>query len=457
MKRGIPLSALRHWPTYMIETVSPLIAELKERAASGRPVTVGLVGAGQMGIDLLIQFRRMPGLRLGGVAVRSISDAIKTLEWCGYDRARIVEANSSAAIDQALEKNQFPITDDIAALAGAGHVDVLIDATGNPNTGATIALSAIEQGKHVVMLNVEADITIGRYLIDAARSAGVVYTGAAGDEPAATLELIGFAQSIGLEIVCAGKGKNNALDFDAVPADFEKEARERNMNARVLVEFVDGSKTMVEMVAIANCTGLVPDVPGMHGPNASRDELAHVLIPRADGGILSKSGCVDYSIGKGVAPGVFCIVKADHPRVTERIADLKVGKGPYFSLLRPFHLTSLEVPLTAARAVIHRRADMVQLTRPVAEACAVAKRTVRAGEILGKIGETQYRAWAMTYDEARTQNALPLGLAEHSRVLGDIRPGELLTYANCAPDESLLVTKLRRKLDERDAVRLAAQ
>lgn len=441
----------------MIETVSPLIAELQERAAAGRPVTIGLVGAGQMGIDILIQLRRMPGLRLGGVAVRNISQAIETLTWCGYDASRIVEANSPLAIDSALEKRQFPVTSDIAALAGSGHVDVLVDATGNPDTGANVALTSIEQGKHVVMLNVEADITIGRYLMDAARSAGVIYTGAAGDEPAATIELIGFAQSIGLEVVCAGKGKNNALDFNAVPADFEQEARERNMNARVLVEFVDGSKTMVEMVAIANCTGLVPDVPGMHGPSATRDELAHVLVPKEDGGILSKSGCVDYTIGKGVAPGVFCIVKADHPRVTERIADLKVGKGPYFSLLRPFHLTSLEVPLSAARAVLHRRADMVQLSRPVAEAVSVAKRDLAVGETLGKIGETQYRAFAMTYEDARSKQAMPLGLAEHGKVIRPIRAGEVLTYMNCAPDETLLVTRLRRKLDERDASRLAAQ
>lgn len=441
----------------MIETVSPLILELRDRASAGRPVTVGLVGAGQMGIDLLIQLRRMPGIRLGGVAVRNVPNAIATVAWCGYDAERIVEAHSSSAIDAAIEKGQFPVTSDIKALAGAGHVNVMIDATGNPNTGATVALTSIEQGKHVVMLNVEADITIGRYLVDAARSAGVIYTGAAGDEPAATIELIGFAQSIGLEIVCAGKGKNNALDFNAVPQDFENEARDRNMNARVLVEFVDGSKTMVEMVAIANCTGLVPDVPGMHGPSAERDELANVLIPKDDGGILSKSGCVDYSIGKGVAPGVFCIVKADHPRVTERIADLKVGKGPYFSLLRPFHLTSLEVPLTAARAVLHQRADMVQLSRPVAEAVSVAKRDLGVGEALGKIGETQYRAFAMTYHDARACNAMPLGLAEHGKVTRPVKAGEILSYDNCAPDESLLVTQIRRLLDEKDALRLAAQ
>ncbi len=135
----------------------------------------------------------------------------------------------------------------------------------------------MKHGKHVVMLNVEADITIGRFLREEADKAGVVFTGAAGDEPACTLELISFAQSCGFEIVAAGKGKNNPLKFDAMPEDYEAEAKARNMSPRMLVEFVDGSKTMIEMTAIANATGLVPDVPGMHGPSATREELAQVL------------------------------------------------------------------------------------------------------------------------------------------------------------------------------------
>jgi predicted homoserine dehydrogenase-like protein len=235
-----------------------------------------------------------------------------------------------------------------------------------------------------------------------------------------------------------------------VPADYEAEATARNMNARMLVEFVDGSKTMVEMVAIANCTGLVPDVAGMHGPAASRDELASVLIPKEHGGLLSRKGCVDYSVGKGVAPGVFCIVTTDHPRLQERMIDLKVGKGPYFTLFRPYHLTSLEVPLSAARAVLHRRADMVPLERPVAEAVTLAKRDLRPGEILGRIGETDYRAWAMTHAAARNANAIPLGLAQGAKVVKPIAAGTRLTYDNCVPDDSLLVTQIRRRLDQAD-------
>ena len=404
-----------------------------------------------MGTDVVVQLARMPGLRLGCVAEMRPPQAKAAAALAGFTDDRTVYAETPAAIDAAIEKGLVAITSDPQALARSGRVDVVIDATGNPNTGTDFALAAIANGKHIVMLNVEADITIGRHLYAAAKSAGVVYTGAAGDEPAATLELIGFAQSIGLEVVCAGKGKNNPLKWDAVPADYEAEARARNMNARMLVEFVDGSKTMVEMTAIANCTGLVPDVPGMHGPAATRDELASVLIPKEHGGVLSKKGCVDYSIGKGVAPGVFCIVTTDHPRLQERLIDLKVGKGPYFALTRPYHLTSLEVPLSAARAVLHGRADMVPLENPVAECVTIAKRDLKPGEILGRIGEEDYRAWAMTHAEARSANAVPLGLAQGAKVLKPVKAGERLSYDTCAPDESLVVTQIRRRLDQADA------
>ncbi|MBI2717349.1 MAG: homoserine dehydrogenase [Rhizobiales bacterium] len=434
-----------------IANVSPLVAELAVRAEAGRPVTVGLAGAGQMGTDLVVQLSRMPGLRLGAVAETDIPRAIDAALLAGHERARIVEAGNASAIDAAIEQDCLAVTPDLTALAAAGRIDVVIDATGNPNVGTAFALEAIAHGKPVVMLNIEADITIGRYLHEQARKAGVVYTGAAGDEPAAALELIGFAQSIGLDIVCAGKGKNNPLKFDAVPADYEDEARQRNMNARMLVEFVDGSKTMIEMVAIANCTGLVPDIPGMHGPAATREELASVLVPKSQGGVLSKTGCVDYSVGKGVAPGVFCIVASDHPRLAERMVDLKVGKGPFFTLFRPYHLTSLEVPLSAARAVLHQRADMVPLEHPVAEAVTVAKRDLAAGEVLGRIGETQYRAFAMTAAQARHAHAVPLGLAEGAKVTKAVKAGQYLTYENCVPDLSLIVTQIRKRLDQSDA------
>ncbi|TIO32557.1 MAG: homoserine dehydrogenase, partial [Mesorhizobium sp.] len=185
----------------------------------------------------------MPGMRIGAISEVRPQAAIDAALLAGHDRSDIVQAPNAPAIDRAIEGGKIAVTEDLHALAAAGRIDVIIDATGNPNVGTLFALEVMKNGKHIVMLNVEADITIGRFLKEEARKAGVVYTGAAGDEPACTLEIIGFARSLGFNIVAAGKGKNNPLKFDAVPADYEKEAAERNMNARMLVEFVDGSKT----------------------------------------------------------------------------------------------------------------------------------------------------------------------------------------------------------------------
>ena len=432
--------------------------QLLARQGEGRIVTIGLAGAGQMGTDIAVQCALMPGIRLGAISEIDGAAAARALDIAGHGTGR--KADSAAAVTRAIEDGAVALTEDYGALCAADGIDVVIDATGNPNIGALIALEAIRCGKHVVMLNVEADICIGRHLKREADRAGVVYTGAAGDEPACTMELIGFARSLGLDVVAAGKGKNNPLDPDAVPDDYADEARARDMNARMLVEFVDGSKTMIEMVAIANATGLVPDVPGMHGPVATQDELASILCPREDGGVLHRKGVVDYSIGKGVAPGVFAVVEARHPRVAERLADLKVGPGPYFTLMRPYHLTSLETPLSAARAAILGEADMVPLDHPVAECVAVAKRDLKPGDVLGMIGERDYRGFAMTWADARAEGALPLGLAERARVTRPIARGERITRAACVADDELVITRIRAELDaadERFAVAEAAE
>jgi predicted homoserine dehydrogenase-like protein len=201
------------------------------------------------------------------------------------------------------------------------------------------------------------------------------------------------------------------------------------------------------MCAIANATGLVPDVPGMHGPNAGRDELARVLIPREDGGVLSKKGVVDYTVGKGVAPGVFVVVEATHPRIIERMDDLHVGTGPYYVFHRPYHLTSLEVPLTAARIMLTGRPDMVPLPRPVAEVCAVAKRDLAVGAALDAIGETCYRSWTMLAGDARAAKAIPVGLLEGGKVTAPVKKGELLTRDNAVPDTTTRLYALRQAQD----------
>ncbi|MFC3206322.1 NAD(P)H-dependent oxidoreductase [Aquamicrobium soli] len=428
-------------------TLTGLARELAERASANRPVRIGVIGSGEMGTDLVTQGMLMPGISVCAISTRRPHTARNAIRVAYGDEAMAREADTPSKVNEAIEAGRIAITSN-EMLVTNPLIDVVIDATGKPGVAADFCLSAMEHGKHLVMMNVEADVTIGCLLKQEADRLGVVYSVGAGDEPSSCMELIEFATALGYTIVAAGKGKNNPLNHDAVPDDYRAEAERRNMNPRMLVEFVDGSKTMVEMCAIANATGLVPDVPGMHGPKADRDSLARVLIPREDGGLLAKKGVVDYTVGKGVAPGVFVIVEATHPRIIERMDDLHIGHGPYYSFFRPYHLTSLEVPLTAARIMLHGKPDMVPLPRPVAEVCAVAKRDLAAGETFDAIGETCYRSWTMTVGEARAQNAVPVGLLEGGKVLKPVRKGELLTTANALPDTTTRLYALRKRQDE---------
>ncbi|MBU1335256.1 MAG: NAD(P)H-dependent oxidoreductase [Alphaproteobacteria bacterium] len=420
--------------------------ELAARAETGKPIRVGVIGSGEMGTDLVTQMSLMTGIEMAAIATRRPHTALAAMTIAYGEDSRGKVADSPAQATAAIEAGKIAITS-AETLVTTPNIDVVIDATGKPGVAADYDLLAMEHGKHLVMMNVEADVTIGPYLKAQADRLGVVYSVGAGDEPSSCMELIEFVTALGLPIVAAGKGKNNPLKHDAVPDDYREEATRRNMNPRMLVEFVDGSKTMVEMCAIANATGLVPDVPGMHGPKADRDEMARVLIPKADGGILNRMGVVDFTVGKGVAPGVFVIVKATHPRIIERLDDLHIGHGPYYSFFRPYHLTSLEVPLTCARIMLHGKADMVPLPNPVAEVCAVAKRDLKPGESLDAIGETCYRSYTMTVVDSRAAGAVPVGLLEGGRTTAAIAKGELLTLANCTPDTTTRLHALRQAQD----------
>lgn len=428
------------------QTRMSLASALAERERAGQPVRVGLIGAGQMGTDIIVQCAQMPGMRIVAVAEPASMRAQEAFAIAGTERSasRLVETDDA---DQAYRSGAVAITRNYQSVCEADCVDVVIDATGNPNVGANVAMLAIAAGKHIVMMNVEGDVTMGAYLAAQAREAGVVYTLGAGDEPTATMELVNFVRSLGYPIVAAGKGKNNPFRIDAMPADYVEEATRRNMNPRMLVEFVDGTKTMVEMVALANAAGLVPDVPGMHGPAAELSRLDKVLCPREEGGILTRKGVVDFSVAKGVAPGVFVVAEMRHPRIRERMGDLHLGDGPYYTFYRPYHLTSIEVPLSAAAAVLFGESHMCPLPVPTAEVGALAKRDIAAGETLDAIGETCYRGFALSRTDAQDRNALPLGLAQGARAARAIAKGDYLTYENCAPDESLRIVEVRRAHD----------
>jgi len=429
-------------------SLTGLAKDLAVRADSGHPVRIGLIGSGEMGTDILARAGMMDGVEVAAISELDPAVAHRSVEIARRGRHLSVDVAGANALNAAVESGKTAVADSAEPLIESGLIDVIVDATGVPSVGAEIGLKAMEHGKHLVMMNVEADVTIGAYLRSEADRMGVVYSLGAGDEPSACIELIEFASAMGHRIVCAGKGKNNPLDVDATPDRYIAEAKERNMNPRLLVEFVDGSKTMVEMSAIANATGLVPDRDGMHGPAASARELATTFVPKRDGGVLSDIGRVDYSVGAGLAPGVFVVIEAEHPRLRERMRDLKMGDGPYFSFIRPYHLTSLEVPLTCARAVLYGKADMVPLDRPVAEVCALAKRDLAPGETLDQIGEYTYRAWSMEVSRARAARAHPAGLLTGGSVTRPIRRGELVTSDNVTLPRNSRIVELRRRQDE---------
>ena len=423
-----------------------LAKELATRAATGKPVRIGLIGSGEMGTDIVTRAAMMDGIEVAAISELRASNAHEAVSISCREEGHSQDAHSTGMLNNIVESGKTAITDNADLILESGLIDVVIDATGVPAVGAEIGLRAMERGKHLIMMNVEADVTIGAYLRNEAERLGVIYSLGAGDEPSSCMELIEFVTAMGHKVVCAGKGKNNPLNLEAIPDSYAAEAIRRNMNPRLLVEFVDGSKTAIEMAAIGNATGLIPDIDGMHGPAAGPKELTKVLIPEKDGGILSGVGKVDYSIGKGVSPGVFCIVEAEHPRIHERMKDLKMGDGPYYAFIRPYHLTSLEVPLTCARAVLHGKADMTPLDKPVVEVCALAKKDLQAGDTLDQIGEYSYRAWAMEVSRAQDAVALPAGLLTGATVTAPIEKGGLITAANAKLPDTRLV-ELRRRQD----------
>ncbi len=426
-----------------------LAKDLAARAATGKPIRIGLVGAGEMGTDIVSRVAHMSGIEIGAISELNPGAAARSVEIAYGVSGRSQEVSTADAANAAMEAGKVAVTANVDALLESGLIDVVVDATGIPSVGAEIGLRAMERGKHLVMMNVEADVTIGAYLRAEAERLGVIYSLGAGDEPSSCMELIEFVSAMGHRIISAGKGKNNPLNIDATPDAYNEEAVRRHMNPRMLVEFVDGSKTMVEMAAIANATGLIPDRPGMHGPACSRDDLNKVLVPQSAGGLLSSAeGRVDFTIGKGVAPGVFVVAEMDHPRIRERMEDLKMGTGPYFTFFRPYHLTSLEVPLTCARVVLYGKADMVPMARPVAEVCAVAKKDLAVGDTLDQIGEYCYRAWIMEAGEARAAAAIPCGLLTGAKVTAPIAKGGLITTANAAVPADSRIAVLRARQDK---------
>lgn len=418
---------------------------LQRLEEEGDPIRVGLVGCGQMGSGLAHVTKQTVGMNTVAISDIDVSRPLAALAAMGIPESDIKVANQVDEAEDALRAGKYLVTEDAVMLAKLESLDAVVEATGLTEVGSRVAWNCILHSKHVIMLNVETDVTIGPLLHRLAQKAGCVYTAASGDEPGVCKMLYNLAGTMGFEVVCLGKGKNNKIDFGATPDSCREEAESKSMNPKMLAAFKDGSKTMVELAAMSNATGLVPDVPGMHGVKADVPDLNKVFVPQEDGGILSRSGCVDYSTGK-VAPGVFAIVTSPDPRVRQDMAFYSMGPGPYYTLYRPYHLCAIETTTSIAEAVIYGESTIVS-KRMVSEVATIAKRNLKPGEIAGEIGSPDIFGRTYVFEDACAQKAIPLGLAPGGKVLKAIAKGSLLTEENFAPDSAKFVYELRKVQD----------
>jgi predicted homoserine dehydrogenase-like protein len=416
----------------------------------GRPVRVGLVGAGQMGTGLVAQVERIAGMQVAAIADVRQEQADAAFARAGAGTA--VHGDDPANLAEAIGNGRRVTVPD-ARLLTALPVDVIVEATGVPNVGAEVAFHALLAGKDVALLNVETDVTIGYLLGSIARRAGLVYTVCRGDEPTEAKKLVEYARDLSFEVICAGKGKNNPMDQTATPDSLAAEAAGKHMNPKMLCSFVDGSKAMIEMAALANATGLEVSTRGMYGPRTTVPELASVFRPRSDGGILDRPGVVDYCTGP-VAPGVFVTVHSDDPTIVAEMNYLSMGPGPYFALYRPYHLASIEAPLSVAEAVLDRTPSLQPVSWQ-AEVCAAAKRPLRAGEVIDGIGGATVYGVVDSAAVARDESLVPMGLLAGATVLRDVPRGAVLTTDDVQIDETSTIAVLRRLQDRLIAAELA--
>lgn len=410
-----------------------LYGELLEREQNGAPIKVGVIGAGQMGYGMVSQISTIPGMIVAGISDINL-DAAK----------RAADAyNASAA-----EKVNILTSTEFKEIVHSPNVEVIVDATGVPEAGAKISLETLIAKKHLVLLNVEIDITVGPLMKKLYDAADLIYTGSDGDEPAATVQMYEFAKSMGMEVLVAGKGKNNALKVSANPDSAQAEADSKGMNSHMLAAFQDGTKTMAEMNLLSNAIGYVPDVVGMHGISADLDGTVEKLNLKENGGILNSFGVVEYV--DGIAPGIFCIVKGQNEGVQHELNYLlKKGERDHHILFRPYHLCSLETPLTIARAVLEHDTAIVPLGAPISETVAVAKRDIKAGEKIDGIGGYCVRGVLETHADMKKNGNVPIGLVGGTSVAKrDIKDGAFLTIDDIELDGSTTVYKLRKLQDE---------
>lgn len=435
---------------------------LQQRAAAGKPVRVGLIGAGKFGAMYLSQAPRTPGIHLAAIADLSPARARESLARVGW----APERSSAKSFDDAVKQGTTFLTDDADGLIASPAVDVVIDATGSPAAGIHHALQCCAHHKHIVMVNVEADVLAGPYLARRAAEAGIVYSMASGDQPALIAELVDWARTIGLEVVCAGKGTKYLPIYHQSTPDTvwghygftPEQVAGGDFNAQMFNSFLDGTKSALEMAAVANACGLTPPADGLAFPPCGVDDLPHVLRPVSAGGILPQKGMVEVvsSLERDGRPvfrdlrwGVYVVFEApsDYVRDCFQQYGLKTdASGRYAAMYKPYHLIGLELGLSVASVAI--RGEATGATGDFrGDVAATAKRSLRKGEKLdGEGGHTVYGKLMPAADSLRIE-ALPIGLAHGVTLRNDVAAGQPVRWSDIDFDSGREAFRVRREME----------
>lgn len=416
---------------------------LRKRQSEGRPIRVGLIGAGYMGRGIALQIlTAVPGMQLVAVYNRHLADAQRAYTQAGIEHVRVVE--TPAQLEKAMHDGVCAVTENAFAICRAEGIDAIIEVTGTIDFGAEVILAAVAGGKHVVMMNAELDATLGPILRVYADRAGVLLSTADGDQPGVIMNLLRWVQSIGFKPVLAGNMKGLQDPYRTPETQKEFAARHKQKPAMV-TSFADGTKISMEMAVVANATGFRVGRRGMYGPRCNHVNETPGLFPVEQ---MLGGGLVDYTLGAEPAPGVFVIGYNDNPLQRQYMHYYKMGDGPFYVFYTPYHLCHVETPLTVARVVLFGDVAAAPLGAPVCDVIAVAKRDLKAGEMIDGLGGFCCYGMLENSDVVYAENLLPQGVAEGCRLKRDIPKDQALTYGNVELPVGRICDRLR--IEQRD-------
>ena len=396
---------------------------LQKLEAAGRPIRVGMIGAGATGRAIALQLGTpVPGMRLVAIANRTPGNAQRAYREAGFIAP--VRVDSALEAERKISEGHPVFTTDPTALTGCNAIDVILEVTGTIEPAAGVVLDAFRHGKHVVLVNAELDSLIGPILKEKADSAGVVLTHTDGDEPGVAMTLLRYLRTLGLRIVAAGNIKG-MVDYYRNP-DTQRAFAERNdQDVKKVTSFADSTKLSMEATVLANATGFRVGRRGMHGPACQYVREVANLLPAEE---MLATGIVDYALGAAPHTGAFVVIHEEAPLKKAQLAYYKLGDGPFYVFYTPFHLPHLQIASTIGRAVVHRDATVAPIGGPVCEVVAVAKRDLKAGERLDGIGGFCTYGLVDNSSTARAMRALPIGLSENCILRQDVAKDDVLSF-----------------------------